>query len=115
MREAGVDISRQHAKRIGELPPIQFDYVVTVCDRAADQCPAAAWQGTVVHAPFDDPPRLAAMAGDEEAALAPYRRVRDEIAELVRRLQETLTDARASSSSPITDAHSRQGCLADGD
>ena len=32
-----------------------------------------------IHRGFDDPPFLAAQAADEAIALAPYRRVRDEI------------------------------------
>jgi arsenate reductase len=39
------------------------------------------WPGgaRVVHHGFDDPPALAAGAASEEEALAPFRRVRDEI------------------------------------
>ena len=42
----------------------------------------------VVHHGFDDPPRLAAAAGDEEEALSHYRRVRDEIRAFVEGLPE---------------------------
>jgi arsenate reductase len=41
---------------------------------------------------FDDPPRLAKAAQDEEEALAHYRRVRDEIRAFVVRLPEALTN-----------------------
>ena len=44
-----------------------------------------------IHAGFDDPPRLAAGAATEEARLAPYRRVREEIRAFV----ETLPDCLA--------------------
>jgi len=40
----------------------------------------------VVHVGFDDPPRLAADAKNEEEALTHYRRVRDEIRAFVERL-----------------------------
>jgi arsenate reductase len=43
-----------------------------------------------VHVGFDDPPRLAADAKTEEERLAPYRRVRDEIREFVKRLPDCL-------------------------
>ena len=39
---------------------------------------------------FDDPPALARDAGTEEEHLAPYRRVRDEIAEFVRSLPNSV-------------------------
>ena len=79
MAEAGVDISGQRSKQVSELREIEFDYVVTVCDHAHESCPVFPGKAQVVHAGFDDPPRLAANAKTEEERLAPYRRVRDEI------------------------------------
>jgi arsenate reductase len=43
-----------------------------------------------VHRGFDDPPALAEAAGDEEAAMSHYRRVRDEIRGFVERLPQAL-------------------------
>lgn len=79
MAEAGVDISRQRSKHIDELRGVEFDYVVTVCDRAHQSCPVFPGKAKVIHLGFDDPPRLAANAKTEEERLAPYRRVRDEL------------------------------------
>jgi arsenate reductase (thioredoxin) len=90
MAEAGVDISRHRSKCAGELGGIEFDYVVTVCGHARENCPVFAGKAQVVHVGFDDPPRLAADAKTEEERLAPYRRVRDEIREFVARLPESL-------------------------
>jgi arsenate reductase len=91
MAEAGVDISGQRSKHVDELRSIEFDYVVTVCDHASQQCPRFPGRARVVHIAFDDPPRLAAEAATEEGRLAPYRRVRDEIRALVERLPGALT------------------------
>jgi len=44
----------------------------------------------VAHVGFDDPPKLAQGAKTEEEALAPYRRVRDEIRAFVETLPESL-------------------------
>lgn len=88
MAEAGVDISGQRSKTVDELKPIAFDYVVTVCDNAHESCPLFPGKTKVIHAGFDDPPRLARAAKTEEEALAHYRRVRDEIRAFV----ETLPD-----------------------
>ncbi len=91
MAEAGVDISGQRSKGVDELAGRAFDVVVTVCGHAHETCPA--WLGAsarIVHAGFDDPPRLAAGAATEEQALAPYRRVRDEIRAFVEGLPEGL-------------------------
>jgi len=90
MKEAGVDISGQRSKLVTELNEIVFDYVVTVCDRAAESCPLFPGKAKIVHHGFDDPPRLAKSAATEEEALAHYRRVRDEIRSYVETLPETL-------------------------
>jgi arsenate reductase len=90
MAEAGVDISEQKSKRFDELPPTEFDYVITVCDHAYESCPLFPGKTTVVHAGFDDPPRLAAEAATESEVLQTYRRVRNEIREFVLGLPESL-------------------------
>jgi len=80
MAEAGVDITRQHSKRVDELADVAFDVVITVCGHADETCPAwLSGKARVVHAGFDDPPKLAKTARSEEEALGHYRRVRDEI------------------------------------
>ncbi len=79
MREAGVDISRQHSKHVDELKDLTFDYVFTVCDEVHGACPIFPGETRTVHVGFDDPPRLAASASTPAEALRHYRRVRDEI------------------------------------
>ncbi len=91
MAEAGVDISGQRSKTVDEVADRTFDYVVTVCGHVGETCPA--WlrgQARVVHVGFDDPPALARGAETEEEALAPYRRVRDEIRAFIEDLPETI-------------------------
>jgi arsenate reductase len=90
MAEAGVDISGHRSKHVDELSDVAFDYVVTVCDGANEQCPFFPGPVRRVHAGFDDPPSLAAGAASEEEALAHYRRVRDEIRAFVETLPEGL-------------------------
>lgn len=86
MAEAGVDISAHYSKTVAELPSREFDYVVTVCGHADENCPVFPGSAKVIHVGFDDPPKLAEGAATEEEALAHYRRVRDDI----RRFIETL-------------------------
>ena len=86
MAEAGAAIDSQYSKTVAELPTMDFDYVVTVCGHANENCPIFPGRTKVVHMGFDDPPKLAANAKNEEEALAHFRRVRDEI----RRFVETL-------------------------
>lgn len=86
MKEAGVDISGHRSELVDDLMDVGFDHVITVCDNAHESCPLFPGRATVVHRPFDDPPRLARGATDEEERLAPYRRVRDEIRDFVQTL-----------------------------
>ena len=90
MAEAGVDISGQQSKNVADLRDISFDYVVTVCGHAHENCPVFLGNAKVVHVGFDDPPRLAAGATTEDERLAPYRRVRDEIREFIQKLPDSL-------------------------
>ncbi len=90
MAEAGVDISAYRSKRIDELAGILFDTVVTVCSNAHESCPLFPGTTRVVHAGFEDPPKLAEGL-EGEAALEPYRRVRDEIRAFVETLPESVT------------------------
>ena len=87
MAEAGVDIGG-HASKRPESIGVPFDLVVTVCDSAHEACPVFPG-ARVVHAGFDDPPRLAADAASDDEAMPHYRRVRDEIRAFVKRLPET--------------------------
>jgi arsenate reductase (thioredoxin) len=90
MAEAGVDISNQRSKHVDELKEIEFDYVVTVCGHANEHCPMFSSGAKVVHVGFDDPPKLAEKAENQEQALGYYRRVRDEIRVFVEKLPEEL-------------------------
>jgi len=76
MREAGIDITTQHSKSVDEYAGQAFDYVITVCNNAREQCPVYPAQTERIHWSFDDP---AAADGDAAVRLAVFRRVRDEI------------------------------------
>jgi arsenate reductase len=81
MREAGVDITSHRSKSADEFAGRPFDYVITVCDNARESCPVFPGKTRRIHWSFDDP---AAVGGDEQARLAAFRRVRDEIRERLR-------------------------------
>lgn len=88
MVEAGADISSQHSKIIDELPVREFDWVITLCGHANESCPY--FPGKRAHHGFDDPPKLALDAKNEEEKMAHYRRVRDEIRDFVSSLPGSL-------------------------
>jgi arsenate reductase len=90
MAEAGIDISNHYSKTPADIRDVSFDYVITVCGHADENCPVFPGPTRVIHTGFDDPPRLAADAASEEEALEHYRRVRDEIRDFVKTLPGSL-------------------------
>jgi arsenate reductase (thioredoxin) len=90
MAEVGVDITTQTSNTVAQLPRQDFDYVVTVCGHAHENCPIFPGKTQVIHVGFDDPPELAKTARDEAEALGHYRRVRDEIKSFVMTLPGSL-------------------------
>lgn len=79
MHEIGVDITGQQSKTVDDLGDVEFNYVVTVCGNANETCPYFPARTKVVHRGFDDPPKLALGAANDEEALTHYRRIRNEI------------------------------------
>jgi arsenate reductase len=90
MAEAGVDISGHTSKNVDTLMDVIFDYVVTVCGHAHENCPFFPGPTKMVHVGFQDPPAMAKLVAGEEEKLECYRRVRDEIRAFVEKLPEAL-------------------------
>ena len=84
MEERGIDISGHRSKHLNEYLGEPFDYVITVCDDAAESCPMFPGKAERIHWSFPDP---SAATGSEEQRLAVFRKVRDDIEA---RLQEWL-------------------------
>ena len=81
MREIGIDISDHRSKSVDEFIGQEFDYVITVCDKAKESCPIFPGKAQRIHWSIDDP---AAAEGDEAIRFAIFRRLRDEIRERLR-------------------------------
>ena len=77
MREKGIDLGNSAPKSVNKFISTPFDYVITVCDGARENCPVFLGQVKHrLHIGFDDP---AIATGTEEEILSVFRRVRDEI------------------------------------
>lgn len=74
MAEIGLDISGHHSKAIADVELAGIDTVITLC--AEEECPVLP--GSVQHLPWPMPDPAAAT-GSEEARLAAFRKVRDEL------------------------------------
>ncbi|MFP6904351.1 MAG: arsenate reductase ArsC [Verrucomicrobiota bacterium] len=92
MLEAGVDISHHQSKHLDILQEMAFDSVVAVCTHAAHCNPAYPGKEHVICRSFDDPPKLAESARNEEEKLESYRRVRDEIRAFIEGFPESLEE-----------------------
>jgi arsenate reductase len=88
MRESGIDISGNRSKSVDEFAGQAFDFVVTVCDSARDNCPVFPGATERIHWSLEDP---AAVEGTEEERLAAFRRIRDQLRDRV----ETFVRERA--------------------
>lgn len=92
MAEVGIDISSQTSNRIEDFEGERFDYVVTVCDNARENCPVFPGAGRMVHHAFPDP---ADATGSEEEIAETFARVRDRIGRWAREFAadpDTFTD-----------------------
>ncbi len=76
MKEDGIDISNNTSNNIDEYRNIDFDYVITVCDNAKEQCPVFPSKAKMFHQNFPDP---AKAAGTADEIMQQFRNVRDEI------------------------------------
>jgi arsenate reductase len=82
MRERGIDIRDHYPQHVDQYLDKAFDYVITVCGHAQENCPV--FLGEVkqrLHIGFDDP---AEASGTEEEIYGEFRRIRDEISERMR-------------------------------
>jgi arsenate reductase len=76
MKEIGIDISKHDSKSMDRFVNKKFDYVITLCDHAAQFCPTFGGRGKRLHWPFEDP---AGAVGNTEERLVAFRRIRDAI------------------------------------
>jgi arsenate reductase len=76
-----LEMKDQYPKDLRLFEREHFDYVITVCDRAAEQCPVFAEDPDRIHWGFDDP---AAVQGTDEQKQRAFDVVAKEIAGRVR-------------------------------
>lgn len=86
MGEVGIDISKQTSNRIEEYKKIDFDYIITVCDHARENCPYFPSNAQRLHHNFPDP---AKASGTEMEIEEEFRKVRSMIRDYI---QDFLSD-----------------------
>jgi arsenate reductase len=81
MREIGIDISSHRSKPVDELMAKPFDWIITVCDNAKQNCPVIPGAARQLHWSLEDP---AAVEGDVKTRLDAFRKIRDDLRKRLR-------------------------------
>ena len=76
MAEDGIDISNHTSVLVDNYQNKDFDYIITVCDHARENCPYFPAGGQKLHHDFPDP---AKASGSEVEIMDEFRKVRDMI------------------------------------
>lgn len=77
MKKDGIDIMSHTSNNVTEYEGVSWDYIITVCDHAYENCPFIAAPGALrLHHNFYDPSKFTGSEADTEAAFA---KARDEI------------------------------------
>jgi arsenate reductase len=87
MKEDGIDISAHTSNNVTEYAHIEFDFVITVCDHANENCPFIPSKNAVrLHHNFFDPSKVTGSDDDKHKA---FLRAREEIKNYVRLFVDT--------------------------
>ncbi len=82
MKQDGIDISTHTSNNINEYTGLYFDYIITVCDHAKEQCPVFPSHAKQFHYNFPDP---AKAKGTEEEIMQQFGEVRNMIKDYFRK------------------------------
>ncbi len=81
LAESGIDWSAATSKSVGAFVDREFDYVITVCDRARQSCPVFPGSYDALHWGLEDP---AEVEGTDEERMAAFRRTYRELVQRIR-------------------------------
>ncbi len=76
LQMAGLDVSSHYSKTMDEFIGQSFDYILTVCDHARENCPYFPGNAIRIHQSFPDP---AKATGTDDQILEQFIKVRNEI------------------------------------
>lgn len=77
MAEDHIDISKHSSNHVDEYSGIEWDYIITVCDHAKENCPFIPSKNAKrIHHNFFDPSKVEGTAEEKHAA---FKKTRNEI------------------------------------
>ncbi len=77
MKEDGIDISNHSSNHVDEYAAIDFDYIITVCDHANENCPFIPSKNAMrMHHNFFDPSKV---EGSEDEKHMAFEKARNEL------------------------------------
>lgn len=85
MKSDGIDISGHTSNHVDEYKSIEFDFVITVCDNAKENCPYFPSKAKLFHYNFKDP---AKAKGTEKEIEEEFEIVRNQIKEYCKNFVE---------------------------
>lgn len=90
MKKDGIDISKHTTNNINEYLDIDFDFVITVCDKAKQSCPYFPTKAVKLHYNFPDPGKA---EGTDQEIMEQFREVREMIRKYIKNfVNESLKD-----------------------
>ena len=86
MERDGIDITHHTSNNVTEYEGVSWDFIITVCDHAYENCPfIAAPEAMRLHHNFYDPSKF---EGNEEDTKAAFDKARNEIKDYCKRFVE---------------------------
>lgn len=77
MKEVGIDISNHTSNHVDEYTDVNFDYIITVCDHAKENCPYIPSKNAMrLHHNFFDPSKVIGTENEKHLA---FQKARNEI------------------------------------
>ncbi len=87
LKEDGIDISKHTSNHVDEYLTVDFDFIITVCDHANENCPYIPAKNAVrLHKNFSDPSKV---TGTPEEIHNAFIKTRNEIKDYCKKFVET--------------------------
>ena len=102
LRDAGIDIQSLRSKGLDEVADLEFDYVITLCDIAREECPPLPGNPEYMHWSLPDP---AAVTGTLDKRRAAFRSTVSELTERIGQLVQLIAATHPAKKSLVGGRH----------